>query len=108
MIQKISKLFAGNYNNSKQNVAFKKDKQSETDNIFISDVAKQLSEVHNITKLTMDRINGGELKAEKLKIVKAKLENNEYDDLSPEILNKIADNITKVFFGNENKYFEDI
>lgn len=112
MIQKITKLLGSNYSNSNFNVKYKQNKQLETDNIVISDVARQkfreaklLSEVNSITKLTMGRIDSDITKAEKLQIIKAKLNNNEYDNLSKEVLDKIAENITNVFFGKENKYF---
>ncbi|MCE9501391.1 MAG: flagellar biosynthesis anti-sigma factor FlgM [Leptospira sp.] len=93
------------YEPRKSNPVKKSEPTEAKDNIFISDVARQkATEVKlqaEIKGIVGNLKSGGDdqERIEKLKEVKAKLKNGDYDNLSQEVLNKIADNISETLLG---------
>lgn len=75
------------------------------DNIHISDVAKEKakeiklqSDIKYYTNVAISQPEDT-AKVERLKEIKAKLKSGYYDNLSSEVLDKVADNLIGVFFG---------
>jgi len=67
------------------------------DNIVISAEASRAQEVARISRAARDFEEVG--RADKLKEVKAKLTSGEYDNLSDDVLSKVADRVTESFLG---------
>ena len=83
----------------------KAEKTVSADNISISETARKqaaeaklLTEVKTITKKIIQSPEDTE-RTEKIKEIKAKIQNGDYDELSPEILDKIADRVADSFLG---------
>ncbi|MCC6275524.1 MAG: flagellar biosynthesis anti-sigma factor FlgM [Leptospiraceae bacterium] len=75
------------------------------DNVSISDAARQRvmeaklqTEIKSISRQIGSKEEDSE-RLEKIKEVKTRLKNGEYDNLTPEMLNKIAGNITESLLG---------
>ncbi|MBE7410777.1 MAG: flagellar biosynthesis anti-sigma factor FlgM [Leptospiraceae bacterium] len=84
-------------------------KKNETvelkDNVSISDTARQRvmeaklqTEIKNISRQIGSKEEDTE-RLEKLKEIKTRLKNGEYDNLTPEVLNKVAGNIAESLLG---------
>jgi len=68
----------------------------QSDNVVISDEAARAAEVDRLSKMAMTSQDSS--RVEKLREVKSKLEKGEYDNLSEEVVGKLADRLTDVFF----------
>ncbi|PJZ70332.1 hypothetical protein CH373_11990 [Leptospira perolatii] len=104
-IDKIGGISGGSYEPRKPSSVRKSDSKESFDNISISDTAKQKAseaklqaEVQTIAQKIVSSPVEPERSA-KLKEVKEKLKNGEYDNLSPEILQAVADRIAESFLG---------
>lgn len=104
-IDRIGRISGGGYEPKKTTNAPKSQTSLGSDSVTISDTAKQMSlqaklsqEVANISKQIIAEPESQE-RAEKLKEVKNKLKNGDYDNLSPEVLDKLSERITEVFLG---------
>lgn len=102
-VDKVGGIGNSGYEPKKNAPVQKQAASGSYDNISISDTAKQRvteakiqAEVQNIAKKIVQSGPDSE-RSEKIKEIKAKLKNGEYDNLSPEVLDKIADNMTNVF-----------
>ncbi|EQA36911.1 hypothetical protein LEP1GSC050_0842 [Leptospira broomii serovar Hurstbridge str. 5399] len=104
-IDKVGGISGGSYEPRKPTPVRKNEAKESFDNISISDTAKQKAsearlqaEVQTISQKIVSSPVDSERSA-KLKEVKEKLKNGEYDTLSPEILNAVADRIAESFLG---------
>ncbi|WCL48571.1 flagellar biosynthesis anti-sigma factor FlgM [Leptospira sp. GIMC2001] len=104
-IDRIGRVGGSGYEPKKASTTPKSETSLGQDSVTISDAAKQLSmeakvrqEVTTIAKQILNEPETQE-KTDKIKAVKEKLKNGEYDELSPEVLNKISERITEVFLG---------
>lgn len=104
-VDKVGRVGSGSFEAKKVNAPSKTESAPVQDNVTISSTAMQLaveaklkSEVKEITSNIMKSGEDSE-RIEKLKLVKEKLKNGEYDTLSPDTLEKIAEKITDVFLG---------
>ncbi len=104
-IDKVGRVGGYGYEPKKSNVTPKTESAGPVDTINISDAAKKValeaklqSEIKTIAKQIVvappeeDRL-------EKIKAVKERLKNGEYDNLSNEMLDKISEQITSSFLG---------
>lgn len=73
------------------------EKIGRTDHITISEEASRAAEIAKIARLA--RSSEDPSRAEKIKEVRQKLENGEYNQISDDILNKIADDLSGLFRG---------
>ncbi|EMY76639.1 hypothetical protein LEP1GSC060_0314 [Leptospira weilii serovar Ranarum str. ICFT] len=104
-IDKIGGIGGSGYE-SKRTVPVKKAESKETfDNVSISDTAKQKAseaklqaEVQTITRKILSTPDDGD-RSVKLKEIKEKLKNGDYDNLSADVLNTIADRISETMLG---------
>lgn len=104
-IDRVGRIGGSGYEPKKTQSVQKQDTGLQQDSITISDTAKQLSleakvrqEVITISKQIVNQPETQE-RADKLKEVKERLKNGEYEELSPEVLNKISERISEVFLG---------
>ncbi|EMJ98452.1 flagellar biosynthesis anti-sigma factor FlgM [Leptospira sp. WS58.C1] len=104
-IDKIGGIGGGSYEPRKSTPVRKTESKESFDNISISDTAKQKAseariqaEVQTIAQKIVASPVDSE-RSNKLKEVKEKLKNGDYDNLSPEILNAVADRIAESFLG---------
>ncbi|EPG68015.1 flagellar biosynthesis anti-sigma factor FlgM [Leptospira wolffii] len=104
-IDKIGGIGGGSYEPRKTTPVRKNETKESFDNISISDTAKQKAsearlqaEVQTIAQKIVASPVDSERSA-KLKEVKEKLKNGDYDNLSPEILNAVADRVAESFLG---------
>ncbi|GBF38038.1 flagellar biosynthesis anti-sigma factor FlgM [Leptospira johnsonii] len=104
-IDKIGGIGGGSYEPRKSAPVRKTESKESFDNISISDTAKQKAseariqaEVQTIAQKIVASPVDSE-RSTKLKEVKEKLKNGDYDNLSPEILNAVADRIAESFLG---------
>jgi len=72
-------------------------KARSSDNVVISEEAARAAESAKIVKLAQGPDD--QSRVEKLRIIKEKLNNGDYNNLSDEMLNKTAGNITDALFG---------
>jgi len=68
-----------------------------SDNVVISEEAARAAETAKIAKLASG--SQDQTRVEKLRTIKEKLDNGEYNNLSDEMLNKTARNISDALFG---------
>ncbi|WP_061209437.1 flagellar biosynthesis anti-sigma factor FlgM [Leptospira borgpetersenii] len=104
-IDKIGGIGGSGYE-PKRTTPVKKAESKETfDNVSISDTAKQKAsearlqaEVQTITRKILSTPNDSD-RSVKLKEIKEKLKNGDYDNLSSDVLNTIADRISETMLG---------
>lgn len=107
-IEKIHKLGLGY--ESQKTVTHKKNLNfAASDNIQISDAARKKAEevrlqadVELYTRLTVSQRDSVE-KLQKLNDIKEKLTQGFYDNPSPEVLGKVAQNLVNVLLGDQNR-----
>lgn len=104
-IDRIGRIGGAGYEPKKTSHVAKNETSLGQDTVSISETAKQLSiqaklsqEVAGITKQIVAEPESQD-RADKLKEVKNKLKNGDYDNLSPEMLDKVSERITEVFLG---------
>lgn len=104
-VDKIGRIGSGGYEPRKTPPPVKNETTLGSDTVTISEQAQKLSmqaklsqEVSAITKQILQEPESQE-RVEKLKEIKEKLKNGEYDNLSPEVLSKVSDRILDVFLG---------
>ncbi|MCC5813672.1 MAG: flagellar biosynthesis anti-sigma factor FlgM [Leptospira sp.] len=104
-IDRVGRIGGAGYEPKKTTNVVKNETSLGSDSVTISDTAKQMSlqarlsqEVANISKQIIAEPESQE-RSEKLKEVKNKLKNGDYDNLSPEVLDKLSERITEVFLG---------
>jgi anti-sigma28 factor (negative regulator of flagellin synthesis) len=104
-IDRIGRIGGSGYEPKKASGVSKSESGLGSDSITISDAAKQLSmeakvrqEVTTLVKQIVAEPEAQE-RSDKLKEIKEKLKNGEYDNLSEEVLNQVSDRITEVFLG---------
>ena len=104
-INKVGSVGGSGYEPQKKQIQNIKETSGKSDNITISDAAKikageikLQTEVQNITKKILQSGQDAE-RTEKLKEIKAKLKNGDYDNLTPEMTEAISDKLTDVFLG---------
>lgn len=96
MIDKIGGV-SPNYGTQKSKPVEKKGGQIRTDNVQISQEAAQAAELANTIKLVKGSEDPGRL--DRIKEVKEKLARGDYDQISDEQIDNIADSITQAFIG---------
>lgn len=74
-------------------------KGAGNDSVSISPEARQAAEVANTVKLVQNTPD--DTRAEKLREVREKLKNGDYDQLSPEMLDSIADRVAPTLLSEE-------
>jgi anti-sigma28 factor (negative regulator of flagellin synthesis) len=105
-IDRIGRVGGSGYEPKKTPNIQKQESGIQQDSVTISETAKQLSleakvrqEVTTIAKQVVNQPETQE-RADKLKEIKEKLKNGDYDELSPEILNTVSERISEVFLGS--------
>jgi hypothetical protein len=106
-IDKIGRVGGFGYETKKPSVPAKAETTGPVDTITISDAAKKIaseaklqSEVKQIAKQIVS-MPPDEDRSEKIKAVKERLKNGDYDNLSTEMLDKISDQIASTFLGQQ-------
>ncbi|GBF49590.1 hypothetical protein LPTSP4_11060 [Leptospira ryugenii] len=106
-IDKVGRVGGFGYESKKTNTPAKTESTGPVDTISISDAAKKIaseaklqSEVKQIAKQIVS-MPPEEDRTEKIKAVKERLKNGEYDNLSTEMLDKISDQIANTFLGQQ-------
>ncbi len=106
-IDKIGRVGGFGYETKKAAVPAKTETTGPVDTISISDAAKKIAseaklqaEVKQIAKQIVS-MPPEEDRTEKIKAVKERLKNGEYDNLSTEMLDKISDQIASTFLGQQ-------
>ncbi len=95
VIDKIGGISPG-YNSRKPEPTSKPEKTVRaSDNVSISQEASRTADAARITKMASGSNDVD--RAEKLKQVKQKLENGDYDNLSDDVLSSLADNVLNSF-----------
>jgi len=104
-IDKIGRISGSGYEPKKTTSSVKPETSLGSDSVTISDTARQLSlqaklsqEVSAITRQILSEPENQE-RADRIKEIKTKLKNGEYENLSPEVLDAISERITEVFLG---------
>lgn len=104
-IDKVGRVGGYGYEPKKTNSTPKSENQTPVDTISISDAAKKIAseaklqaEVKQIAKQIV-AAPPEEDRSEKIKAVKERLKNGEYDNLSKEVLDRISDQIASSFLG---------
>lgn len=104
-VDKVSGIGNSGYEPKKSTPVQKQEIPGSYDNITISDAAKIKAneskiqaEVQAIAKKIIH--SGEEIeRTEKIKEIKSKLKNGDYDNISPEMLDKMAEKLTDIFLG---------
>lgn len=106
-IDKIGRVGSFGYETKKPAVPAKTETTGPVDTITISDAAKKIAseaklqaEVKQIAKQIVS-MPPDEDRTEKIKAVKERLKNGDYDNLSTEMLDKISDQIASTFLGQQ-------
>ncbi|TGN20134.1 flagellar biosynthesis anti-sigma factor FlgM [Leptospira idonii] len=106
-VDKVGRIGGFGYEPKKTTAASKSETTGPVDTISISDAAKKIaseaklqSEVKQIAKQIVSA-PPEEDRTEKLKNVKERLKNGDYDNLSNEMLDKISDQIASTFLGQQ-------
>lgn len=104
-IDRIGRIGGSGYEPKKSTPVQKNETSLGQDSVTISETAKQLSfeaklrqEVSTISKQIVSEPESQDRSA-KLKEIKDKLKNGEYDELSPEVLERVYERITEAFLG---------
>ncbi|MDF3819462.1 flagellar biosynthesis anti-sigma factor FlgM [Leptospira sp. 96542] len=106
-VDKVGRVGGYGYEPKKTPNTSKTENQGPVDTISISDAAKKIaseaklqSEVKQIAKQIVSA-PPEEDRSEKIKAVKERLKNGDYDNLSTEVLDKISDQIVSSFLGQQ-------
>lgn len=104
-IDRIGRIGGSGYEPKKTPNVSKNESKLGQDSVTISETAKQLSiqakltqEVASISKQIIAEPDTQE-RSDKIKEAKNKMKNGDYENLSPDMLDKISDRITEVFLG---------
>ena len=97
IVDRIGGIGPGYEPKKTDSVAKSADARRITDNVTISQEAAQAAEMAKVVKLVETTEDPS--RAEKLQAVKERLQNGEYDQLSDEVLDQLADRVTSAFLG---------
>ena len=93
IVDRIGGIGPGYEPKKTDSVAKSADARRITDNVTISQEAAQAAEMAKVVKLVETTEDPS--RAEKLQAVKERLQNGEYDQLSDEVLDQLADRVLK-------------
>lgn len=105
-IDKISNL-SSNYESKKVNSTKKEDFFTKRDNLSISEAARQKSEevkfhseVQSVSKMVISQVEDP-YRLDKIHLIKQKVKRGEYDNITPEMVDKISSNLMNVLLNDK-------